>query len=285
MKDGALTGMYYDYAMAAPYMAGAKEKDTVRVLVLGNGTGTYATQCLRYFDNMEIEGVEIDGKIMKLADQYFEQPKEVNVTEFDGRAFLNATGHTYDVIMVDAFRDITIPFQMSSLEFFELVKAHLAPDGVMVVNLNMRGDEPGDINHYLCDTISHVFDEVYTADVPNTTNRELFAASAGTQTIGTMLGGEANNGPAADSAATGSAAPAARIISRLASGITIEQDAQLRALMETVYHSLAPYEAGDLLLTDDRAPVEMLGIRQIDAIIRDEIDRYRDQIRAGDFSF
>lgn len=46
-----MTGMCYDYAMAAPYMAGINDKDEMDILVLGMGTGTYATQCERYFEN------------------------------------------------------------------------------------------------------------------------------------------------------------------------------------------------------------------------------------------
>ena len=36
---------------------------------------------------------------------------------------LAAADRSYDVIMVDAYQDITIPFQMSSLEFFSLVRS------------------------------------------------------------------------------------------------------------------------------------------------------------------
>ena len=35
------------------------------------------------------------------------------------------------MIMVDAYQDITIPFQMSSVEFFTMVKDHLKDGGVM----------------------------------------------------------------------------------------------------------------------------------------------------------
>ena len=262
MKNGALTGMYYDYAMASLYMADVQNKDHLDVLILGNGTGTFATQSERYFENLKIEGVEIDGKIIDLADRYFEQPEDIQVTEYDGRAYLNAVDHQYDVIMVDAFRDITIPFQMSSVEFFSEVRDHLADDGVMVVNLNMRGDEPGDINHYLCDTISSVFDEVYTADVPYTTNRELFASN------------RVRTGSGADG-----------IKEMLRRGITAEGREELRVLMQTILDKLVQYQAGDLVMTDDKAPVEMLGIRQIDLIIQDEIGYYKEQIKRGDFSF
>ena len=39
-KDGSLTGLYYDYALAAPVMARVTQKDSASVLVLGMGTGT-----------------------------------------------------------------------------------------------------------------------------------------------------------------------------------------------------------------------------------------------------
>ena len=108
--------------------------------------------------------MEIDQKITDLARKYFELPENVNVTTYDGRAFLNAIDKKYDVIMVDAYQDITIPFQMSSTQFFNLVKDHLNDDGVMVVNMNMRGEEEGNINQYLADTIGTVFSEIYTVD-------------------------------------------------------------------------------------------------------------------------
>ena len=111
-KEKRLTGMYYDYAMAAPYMLNASDRDQLDILILGMGTGTYATQCNRYFENVNVEGVEIDAKITDLAHKYFELPEDIKVTTYDGRAYLNAIDTKYDVIMVDAYQDITIPFQM-----------------------------------------------------------------------------------------------------------------------------------------------------------------------------
>ena len=245
-KNGGLTGMYYDYAMTAPYMAGVKEKEHLDVLILGMGTGTYATQCERYFDNISMEGVEIDEKITDLAVKYFELPEDVPVTTYDGRAYLNAIDRTYDVIMVDAYQDITIPFQMSSVEFFTLVKNHLKSDGVMVVNMNMRGQKEGNITEYLSDTIANVFDKVYTVDVPGSTNRELFAS---------------NNRD---------------VIEVLESNRTKEENEKLSALMERAASNIVEYEKGDYLMTDDQAPVELLGMKVIDEIIKNEVEYYKD---------
>ncbi|MBR1390707.1 MAG: fused MFS/spermidine synthase [Lachnospiraceae bacterium] len=244
-KDAGLTGMYYDYAMAAPYMAGVRQKDTMKVLILGMGTGTYATQCMRYFDNLTIEGVEIDEKITHLAETYFELPENVDVVTYDGRAYLNAIAGTYDVIMVDAYQDITIPFQMSSVEFFTLVKEHLTEDGVMVVNMNMRGTEEGNINQYLADTIANVFPGVYTIDVKGSTNRELFASDQ------------------------------PMLLQSFEENLTLEVDPELGGMMTEVAQELKRYEAGDYCMTDDRAPVELLGMRVIDELIVNEVAYYK----------
>ena len=246
MKDQGLTGMYYDYAMAAPLMVEGKEPAQCRVLVLGMGTGTYATQCRKYFGSMEVEGVEIDDRITALAREYFYLPEGVEVTTYDGRAFLNAVDEKYDVIMVDAYQDITIPFQMSSVEFFTLAREHLAENGVMVVNMNMRGGGQGSINQYLADTIASVFGQVYTVEVGASTNRELFASDN------------------------------KDMLSVLEEGRQKLQDGDLYAMMERVAGSLVRYEPGELILTDDKAPVELLGIQVIDEIIKDEVAFYKE---------
>lgn len=253
-KDGSLTGMYYDYALAAPLMADAMEKEQLKILILGNGTGTFATQCRRYFSNTQITGVEIDEKITRLAKDYFRLPEDVSVITYDGRAFLNASDETYDVIMVDAYQDITIPFQMSSVEFFTLVKNHLNEGGVMAVNMNMRGTKEGNINQYLADTIASVFGEVYMADVSGSTNRELFASDSGD------------------------------LIEKLRSNTNRLSDPDFKNMMETAALTLKPYHAGTYRLTDDKAPVEVLGMRVMDSLIEQEIGVYKERFQKDGIS-
>lgn len=245
-KDGGITGMYYDYAMAAPVMAGQTDGD---ILILGMGTGTYARQCQHYYGTTSIEGVEIDEKITDLASEYFELPDSVTVTTYDGRSYLEAVSGTYDVIMVDAYQDITIPFQMSSVEFFTLVKEHLNENGVMVVNMNMHSESEGNINAYLSDTIASVFDHVYTVDVWGSTNRELFA----TQNPDALAVFE--------------------------EGRSTLEAPDLAMMLERVSENIVPYEKGDYLLTDDKAPVELLGMQVIDDLIQTELVYYKDLFR------
>ena len=241
MKGDGLTGLYYDYDLAAPVMADNGEK--MDILILGNCAGTFASQCVRYFPDSNVEGVEIDGKITMLAREYFDMPESVSITEYDGRAYLECTDRLYDVIQVDAYQDITIPFQMSSTEFFTLVRDHLKDNGVMVVNMNMHSSGEGSINEYLCDTIDSVFDDVYICDVPGSTNRELFAC---------------RNGDAEEV---------------LAGKVPAVGDAELRGMLLRI--EMEKYDGGEHIMTDDKAPVEVLGMNMIDELISEELAYYK----------
>ena len=155
------------------------------------------------------------------------------------------------MILVDAYQDITIPFQMSSTEFFTLVKEHLNENGIMVVNMNVRGSEDGNINQYLADTISTVFSDVYTADVIRSSNRELFAS----------------NNP--------------EMLNVFMDNLESETDATLTEMMSQVNDGLVRYKAGNYIMTDDKAPVELLGMRVIDDMIKDEVEYYREVYKEG----
>lgn len=246
MKQEGLTGLYYDYALAAPVMAGLNEKEDSRVMILGLGSGTFATYCEEYFPQTKIQGAEIDEKIVNIARDYFELPSSVEVAVEDGRAYLSASEEQYDVIMVDAYQDITIPFQMSSVEFFTEVSNHLKEDGVMVVNMNMRSSAEDSINDYLCDTIDAVFRHVYRVPVEGSTNMEVYATNSDT------------------------------LPEDFDSHRQALEPGDLKDMMEVVAENMTEYQGQDRILTDDKAPVELLGMRVLDEIIQDELDYYRD---------
>ena len=240
VKSGELTGMYYDYALAAPLLT-----DKKRILILGMGTGTFSLQCKKYFPESTIKGVEIDDKITVLARKYFDLPSDVEVITYDGRAYLQSDKNIYDVILVDAFQDISPPFQMSSTEFFNLVRSHLDKNGIMVVNMNMRGD----INEYLIDTIAKSFSAIKIIDANGVTNKVLFAAADEMQFNELLARAEALN------------------------------DKNLRKLMIHIAETWQSPQIGEKILTDDRAPVEMLSMRALDKIIQVNLEYYKEIYR------
>lgn len=252
-KDGRLSGMYYDYALAAPLMCD-DPSSKLDILILGNGSGTFAAECKNFLPDVNIDGVEIDGKITDLARKYFDMPSDVKVTTYDGRAYLKAIDKKYDVIMVDAYQDISVPFQMASTEFFNEVNDHLKENGVMVINMNMRGETEDSINAYLSDTISTVFENVYTVDVNGWTNRELFASNSN-KILENLINNSTNI---------------------LSNDVSSENDIELAGMMTEVYDSLKRYEPGDRILTDDKAPVEVLSMMALDEMIQYEVIYYKD---------
>jgi hypothetical protein len=109
----------------------------------------------------------------------------------------------------------------------------------------MRGSGEGSINDYIADTISSVFDAVYTVDVTASTNRELFA-SENSSMLDVFRKNRLNL-----------------------------SNQNLRQMMERVASGLNEYEAGNYLMTDDKAPVELLGMQVIDELIQDEVAYYK----------
>ena len=54
---------------------------------------------------------------------------------------------------------------------------------------------------------------------------------------------------------------------------------ELRGQMERVSQGLIPYVGGAHILTDDKAPVELLGMRAIDDLIQQELAYYQEIYR------
>ncbi len=117
-----------------------------RGLILGHGGGSLAKWLARHWPELELDVVEFDPAVVRMAEDYFDYHPPANhyVSVKDGRAFLNGTDHTYDVMWIDAFARDMIPFHLTTVEFFSLVRQHLNPDGVVAVNLASSGKE-GDL--------------------------------------------------------------------------------------------------------------------------------------------
>ena len=112
----------------------------------------------------------------------------------------------------------------------------------MVVNLNMYSSSESSLDKYICDTVSSVFNNVYVAD--RGTNRVVFSSD--------------NNA----------------ILNTYRDGYK-KGNAELIPLLTDLDSKLTLYEGGDLLLTDDKAPVELLGMQVIDEMISEELAYYK----------
>lgn len=117
-----------------------------RGLIIGHGGGSLAKWLAQQWPTLELDIVEFDPVVVRMAEEYFayQAPTNHHVFVKDGRAFLNATEQTYDLIWIDAFARDMIPFHLTTTEFYSLVRTHLNQNGIVAVNLASSGKE-GDL--------------------------------------------------------------------------------------------------------------------------------------------
>lgn len=139
-------GGYYDLFALAPLYARAEVEDRdgpVRAWILGYGAGS-AMEPLRFGaaeNGLEAVGVELDPAVVALGEEWMPLAPETRalvkvVAGADARSLLRACAEPLDVVVVDAYtRQFEIPLHLATEEFFAEVYAHLAPGGILALNL------------------------------------------------------------------------------------------------------------------------------------------------------
>ncbi len=163
-----LTYGIWDYFLMAPYFNPPPyTADRVdNLLLIGLAAGTISGQHTAVYGDIPIDGVEIDPQIIAVGRQWFgmNQPN-LNAVAADGRYYLTAAGGRYDIVAVDAYRPPYIPFHLTTLEFFQQVRDHLNPDGVVAINA-ARSETDYTLVNALASTMKAVFPGVYVLDEP-----------------------------------------------------------------------------------------------------------------------
>jgi len=111
--------------------------DIKRVLVIGLGGGTVPKRFVRDYPQVTVDAVEIDPAVITIAKRYFDvkESARLKIHESDGRRFLRTTKEKWDLILLDAYYSDSVPFFLTTKEFFTLAKAHLNPGGVLCNNV------------------------------------------------------------------------------------------------------------------------------------------------------
>jgi spermidine synthase len=253
-KNTPLTGLYFDYLLAGPFFIKNTNFDAkLSVLVLGLGTGTFPKQIHYFFPHSRVDGVEIDAKVIELAKEYFDlRDEEATIYVNDGRVFLkDKAAEKYDLILIDAYHDITIPFHMTTKEFYSEVKEHLKPEGVLVLNINIHSTKNTKLIDYLTQTVKAVMEKVYRSDLDFDVNSLIFA-SQNQNCLPVFL--ENSN--------------------------QIPPDHMLYPVVKYVTNNLREVTQNSHILTDEVAPVEIMGHQVLDELVQENIDYYRDKLKS-----
>lgn len=226
-----LTGWYWDYFLAAPYFnQGFTSQRLQRVGIIGLAGGTIAHQFTQVYKGVSIDGVEIDPAIVNVGRKYFAMNEpNLHVYVQDGRTFLATTQERYDVIAVDAFQQPYIPFQLTTREFFSIIRSHLSSTGVVALNTGHTSHDFRLVQAFV-NTMSQVFPSVYVLNVPGTFNTEVMATMQRTS-IATFRANLAQFAPT-----TVMGQVAAEVLPVVTQG----------------------HADGGIVFTDDRAPIEQI---------------------------
>jgi len=138
--------------------------DAKKMLLIGLGGGSIPKKLNKEFPNMEIDAVELDPEVIKLAKDHFniKEGKQLRLHAQDGRLFLTRTQTQYDIIMLDAYFTDAMPFHLATKQFFELAQKKLTPNGIVVANLISAVTGPsGKIARAFARTLRQVYPQTY----------------------------------------------------------------------------------------------------------------------------
>ena len=117
--------------------------------------------------------VEIDPAVVQAARDYFgvKSQGNVNIITADAFEYLAQSQIPYDVIYMDAFlkpsgdTDSTgVPLKLKQVQFYKSLSRTLAPDGLVVFNLNPHAGTKEDVQ-----TIASAFPQTYVWRLPEST--------------------------------------------------------------------------------------------------------------------
>ncbi len=138
--------------------------DAKKVLIIGLGGGSIPKKYRKEFPSLEIDVAEIDPEVIQVAKKYFffREGKKLRVHAQDGRLFLTRTHERYDLILLDAYFKDTIPFHLTTQEFFQTTERKLTSKGIVVVNIIGAVTGPsGRITRSIVKTLRQTYPQIY----------------------------------------------------------------------------------------------------------------------------
>lgn len=225
----------WDYFLVAPYFNPSFTiQDMNSLLVIGLAAGTIPRQYQHVYGNIHMDGVEIDPDIIHVGELFFDMNTEKmpSLTAYaeDGRYMLQKLTQKYDVVAIDAYRPPYIPWHLTTVEYFQEVKAHLSENGVVAINVGRTSTDRRLVDA-MAATLRYVFPSVHAIDVPRSFNTILVA----TQTITTPD----------------------NLLQNLSAMPTNSPELLLK-VMQSSLQNLVSIQPSAMIFTDDHAPIENL---------------------------
>ena len=145
-----------------------------KVLIIGGGDGGSSEEALKHPSVEQVTMVEIDGDVIEVAKEHFkavhngvfDNPK-LRVIVDDGMKFVRETQEKFDLIALDLNDPMGPAEALYSSEFFQQLRAALAPGGALVLHIGSPVARPERVSE-LAQRLNNVFRIVrpYTMYIP-----------------------------------------------------------------------------------------------------------------------
>jgi len=263
MQEVADLKYSYEQIHAAITHRYSQDKDKLSVLVIGGGGYVFPRYVEELWPGSQVDVVEIDPGVTKAATEAFGLDKNTSIRTFnmDARNYVDqlikderkgGSKTRYDFIYEDALNDYLIPFQLVTKEFNDKIAVLLGDEGIYMIEMIDVYNSGKFLGAYVS-TLEKTFSNVYvvaTADLLRT-ERNTFVIVAAKQELD---------------------------LSDLAKDYK-RQELDLWNLDESEIGQVKT-NAGEIILTDDYAPVEnlMAPVAKISATDF-LVDRYRTKAR------
>jgi spermidine synthase len=109
----------------------------LRYFFAGGGAYTMPRGLADYDPGAEITVAELDPLVTEAAIKHlYLEPEGMKIIHADARVVLQRfPSESFDVIVADAFHDISLPYHLATREYAQLVKSRLSPNGLYVLNV------------------------------------------------------------------------------------------------------------------------------------------------------
>jgi len=116
---------------------GPQRSESLRWFFAGGGAYTLPRSVRMRTPDADVTVAELDPLVTRVAEaELFLDTGGMRVIHEDARiALQRLEGEQYDVIVADAFHDISIPYHLVTREYVRLVRERLAPDGLYLLNV------------------------------------------------------------------------------------------------------------------------------------------------------
>ncbi len=132
-------------------------------LFIGGGGYTMPKFMETKFPKTNLEVVEIDPEVTEVAHEYLALPLNTSIITYteDARTKLQELPKgKYELVVGDAFNDVSVPYHLTTLEFNEMVRELLSDDGIYAINV-VDKMYSGRFLRSVVHTLQHVFPHVY----------------------------------------------------------------------------------------------------------------------------